>query len=72
MFEDLPQMSILKPGEFLPDFIGIYGRLLPFGEIFQIILYISQSLEQLRLVVFPLDFAVLYLFLRRIRFMLPG
>ena len=72
MLENLPQVPVLEPGEFLPDFIGIYGRLLPLGKVFQIIFYISESLKQLRLIIFPLDLAVLYLILRGIRLVLPG
>jgi len=72
MFEDLPQVPVLKPCEFFPDLIGINRRLLPFWEVFQIILYVSQPLKKLGFVIFPLDLAVLYLLLRGIRLVLPG
>jgi len=71
MTEYLPQVTVLQPFEFLPYFVGIYDRFLPFRKIFKIIFQPLKPLKQFWFVVLPFDFAISQLISGGIRFMLP-
>ena len=72
MAEHLPEVRILEPRELLSDFVRVNLWFNAFGEIFQIILEIPQSLQPIGMRVIPSDFALFDLFCRGFRFVSPS
>ena len=49
MGKNFSQVPVLQPVEFFPYFIRVNGWGRPFGQIFQIVFQVSQSLQKCRL-----------------------